>query len=74
MNAVVLDDGEVTDDLRRDMAEFLTSFCARLYHRARRATEPRDGPALSCAVPSGTSVPWRCHTHPAWLRGEDEIP
>ncbi|MGA5637586.1 IS607 family transposase [Streptomyces cinereoruber] len=42
---VVLDDGEVEDDLVRDMAEVLTSFCARLYgrrsakNRARRALE-----------------------------------
>ena len=40
---VVLDDGEVDDDLVRDMVEVLTSFCARLYgrrsarHRARSA-------------------------------------
>ena len=30
---VVLDNGEVTDDLVRDMIEVLTSFCARLYGR-----------------------------------------
>lgn len=30
---VVLDDGEVEDDLVRDMVEVLTSFCARLYGR-----------------------------------------
>ena len=30
---VVLDDGEVDDDLVRDMTEVLTSFCARLYVR-----------------------------------------
>ena len=31
---VVVDDGEVTDDLVRDMIEVLTWFCARLYsHR-----------------------------------------
>ncbi|MFD8725736.1 IS607 family transposase [Streptomyces sp. NPDC059629] len=42
---VVLDDGEVEDDLARDMVEVLTSFCARLYgrpsakNRARRALE-----------------------------------
>jgi putative resolvase len=30
---VVLDDGEVTGDLVRDMIEVLTSFCARLYGR-----------------------------------------
>jgi putative resolvase len=42
---VVLDDGEVEDDLVRDMVEVLTSFCARLYdrrsarNRARKALE-----------------------------------
>ena len=36
---VVLDDGEVTDDLVRDMVEVLTSFCARLYGR-RSAPKP----------------------------------
>ncbi|MGW1260297.1 IS607 family transposase [Streptomyces sp. NPDC002513] len=42
---VVLDDGEVEDDLVRDMVEVLTSFCARLYgrrsarNRARKAME-----------------------------------
>ncbi|MHB8289219.1 MAG: IS607 family transposase [Acidimicrobiales bacterium] len=30
---VVIDDGEVVDDLVRDMLEVLTSFCARLYGR-----------------------------------------
>lgn len=40
---VVLDAGEVEDDLVRDMAEVLTSFCARLYghgsakNRAKKA-------------------------------------
>lgn len=42
---VVLDEGEVEDDLVRDMVEVLTSFCARLYgrrsakNRARKAFE-----------------------------------
>lgn len=42
---VILDDGEVEDDLVRDMTEVLTSFCARLYgrrsagNRARKALE-----------------------------------
>lgn len=42
---LVLDDGEVADDLVQDMVEVLTSFCARLYgrrsakHRARKALE-----------------------------------
>ena len=30
---VVLDDGEVTGDLVRDMIEVLTAFCVRLYGR-----------------------------------------
>jgi putative resolvase len=30
---VVIDDGETTDDLVRDMIEVLTSMCARLYGR-----------------------------------------
>ena len=33
---VVLDSSEVTDDLARDMAGVLTSFCARLYGRRPR--------------------------------------
>ena len=32
---VVVDDGETTDDLVRDMIEVLTSMCARLYGRPR---------------------------------------
>lgn len=45
---VVLDDGEVEDDLVRDMVEVLTSFCARLYghrsakNRARKALEAAE--------------------------------
>ncbi|WSQ10591.1 IS607 family transposase [Streptomyces sp. NBC_01231] len=45
---VVLDDGEVGDDLVRDMVEVLTSFCARLYgcrsakNRARKALEAAE--------------------------------
>jgi len=41
---VVLDEGEVDDDLVRDMTEVLTSFCARLYGR-RSARNRRKGPA-----------------------------
>lgn len=44
---VVLDDSEVTDDLVRDMAEVLTSFCARLY--GRRSARNRAVKALGCA-------------------------
>jgi putative resolvase len=44
---VVLEDSEVTDDLVRDMAEVLTSFCARLY--GRRSARNRALKALGCA-------------------------
>ncbi|KZS60912.1 IS607 family transposase [Mycobacterium ostraviense] len=44
---VVLDDGEVTDDLVRDMVEVLTSFCARLY--GRRSARNRALKAVGCA-------------------------
>ena len=42
---IVMEQGEVEDDLVRDMTEVLTFFCARLYgrrsarHRAKRALE-----------------------------------
>ena len=44
---VVLDEGEVTDDLVPDMAEVLTWFCARLY--GRRSARNRAEKALRCA-------------------------
>ena len=44
---VVVDQGEVTDDLVRDMTEVLTSFCARLY--GRRGARNRAEKALRCA-------------------------
>jgi putative resolvase len=44
---VVLDSGEVTDDLVRDMVEVLTSFCARLY--GRQSARNRAIKALGCA-------------------------
>ena len=44
---VVLDDGEVTDDLIRDMVEVLASCCARLY--GRRSARNRALKALRCA-------------------------
>lgn len=44
---VVLDAGEVEDDLVRDMVEVLTSFCARLY--GRRSARNRARKALECA-------------------------
>ena len=43
---VVLDSGEVTDDLVRDMVEVLTSFCARLY--GRRSARNRAIKAVGC--------------------------
>jgi len=44
---VVVDVGEVDDDLVRDMVEVLTSFCARLY--GRRSARNRALKALGCA-------------------------
>jgi putative resolvase len=44
---VVLDDGEVEDDLVRDMVEVLTSLCARLY--GRRSAKNRARKALEAA-------------------------
>jgi putative resolvase len=44
---VVVDDGEVADDLAVDMVEVLTSFCARLY--GRRSARNRALKALRCA-------------------------
>lgn len=48
---VVLDDGEVEDDLVRDMTEILTSFCARLY--GRRSAKNRAKKALEAAAAGG---------------------
>ncbi|MFE4823721.1 IS607 family transposase [Streptomyces sp. NPDC056704] len=45
---VVLDDGEVEDDLVRDMVEVLTWFCARLY--GRRSARNRARKALKAAA------------------------
>jgi putative resolvase len=44
---VVLDDGEVDDDLVGDMVEVLTWFCARLY--GRRSARNRALKAVGCA-------------------------
>jgi putative resolvase len=44
---VVVDAGETTDDLVRDMIEVLTSMCARLY--GRRGARNRAEKALRCA-------------------------
>ena len=45
---VVVDAGEVEDDLVRDMTEVLTSLCARLY--GRRSARTRAARALRCAA------------------------
>ncbi|MET1073283.1 MAG: IS607 family transposase [Umezawaea sp.] len=45
---VVLDDEEAEDDLVRDMAEILTSFCARLY--GRHSAKDRARKALEAAA------------------------
>src|SRR6266498_3187536 len=44
---VVVDAGEATDDLVRDMIDVLTSFCARLY--GRRGARNRALRAVTCA-------------------------
>jgi putative resolvase len=44
---VVVDSGEVTDDLVRDMVEVLTSLCAGLY--GRRSARNRAIAAWGCA-------------------------
>ena len=44
----VVEDGEVEDDLVRDMTEVLTSFCARLY--GRRSAARRAEKALQAAT------------------------
>jgi putative resolvase len=44
---VVLDDGEVEDDLVQDIVDVLTSFCARLY--GRRSAKNRAKAALEAA-------------------------
>ncbi|MCX5393952.1 IS607 family transposase [Streptomyces sp. NBC_00094] len=44
---VVLDDGEVDDDLVQDIVDVLTSFCARLY--GRRSAKNRARKALEAA-------------------------
>jgi putative resolvase len=44
---VVLDDGEVTNDLIRDMVELLTSLCGRL--SGRRSARNRALKAVRCA-------------------------
>jgi putative resolvase len=51
---VVVDEGEVADDLVRDMVEVLTSFCARLY--GRRSARNRALRALRCAAAEEASA------------------
>jgi putative resolvase len=56
---VVLDDGEVDDDLVRDMVWVLTSFCARLYgrrgarNRAMRAVTATKDDVTGAGHPDG---------------------
>ena len=57
---VVLDDGEVDDDLVRDMTEVLTNFCARLY--GRRGARNRAEKALRCAK---ADISPRALSHPS---------
>lgn len=45
---VVLDEGEVDDDLVQDIVDVLTSFCARLY--GRRSAKSRAKKALEAAA------------------------
>jgi putative resolvase len=53
---VVVDPGETSDDLVRDMIEVLTSFCARLY--GRRGARNRALRAVTCAKkPPGQAGP-----------------
>ena len=53
---VVVDPGEASDDLVRDMIEVLTSFCARLH--GRRGARNRALRAVTCAKkPPGRAVP-----------------
>jgi predicted site-specific integrase-resolvase len=45
---LVVDPGEVDDDLVRDVSEILTSLCARLY--GKRAAANRAARAVACAT------------------------
>ena len=59
---VVVDPGETSDDLMRDMVEVLTSFCARLY--GRRGARNRALRAVTCAKkPPGHADPADTDTH-----------
>jgi predicted site-specific integrase-resolvase len=48
---VIVDDGEVDDDLVRDMTELMTSLCARLY--GRRSAAHRAAKAVEVATSGG---------------------
>lgn len=45
---MILDPEETTDDLVRDMADLLTSMCARLY--GQRAAKNRAARAIAAAI------------------------
>ncbi|WP_425953730.1 IS607 family transposase [Xylanimonas sp. McL0601] len=51
---VVLEEGEVADDLVRDLTEILTSLCARLY--GRRSARRRADAAVAAMSAAGGSV------------------
>ena len=48
---VIVDDGEVDDDLVRDMTELMTSLCARL--SGRRSVAHRAAKAVEVATSGG---------------------
>jgi len=65
---VVLDDGDVEDDLVRDMAGVLTSFCARLYGQrsAHSGPErPRSAPSMAELRVIRAPGAWTCSSRPA---------
>ena len=78
---MVLNDGEIDDDLVRDMVEVLTSLCARLYGRrsARNGalkaiprppdTTPRAWPSEGAPSDTGSGDAWHRpnHTRVMWL-------
>jgi putative resolvase len=61
---VVLDDGEVKDDLVRDTVEVLTRFCSRLY--GKRSARNRAERVLLCAAHDGGAPgdAMRCRSAP----------
>jgi predicted site-specific integrase-resolvase len=50
-SVTIVEEGEIEDDLVRDMTDVLTSFCARLY--GRRSARLRAQRALKCAEEAG---------------------